>query len=265
MKKVEKLYISMLICLLFSIFASFAYSKETFLYKPLIADTVPGAAGAGAIGSNNTMKIAGDTSTPGTEARFIALGDSYTIGQSVPDSDRFPAQTVHLLASQNIPVKNPDYIAVTGWTTRNLMYTILEKNPAKNYDIVTLLIGVNDQYQRRNINEYGPRFQQLLNKAVELAGNRKDHVFVLSIPDYSATPFVVPANKQKVRKEINAYNAINKQITLQNKISYIDITPSTRLASSDPSLVAYDDLHPSGKEYKMWANLLAAEIKKVLQ
>jgi lysophospholipase L1-like esterase len=265
MKMGRKLNIRILISLLFSILGSFACGKEQISNNSVaIADTTPHPA-TDTIVNKDTVMISSDTSKFGSEANFLALGDSYTIGQSVAESERFPAQTVQLLAAENIPVKNPDYIAVSGWTTQNLKSAILAKNPAKNYDVVTLLIGVNDQYQGGNINEYGDHFLELLNKAIELAGNRKRHVFVLSIPDYSATPFVAADNKQKVSKQIDAFNAVNKQITLDNGIVYIDITPSTQLASSDPSLIASDSLHPSAKEYTVWARLLAPAIRKVLQ
>ncbi len=198
-------------------------------------------------------------------AKFLALGDSYTIGQNVQETERFPAQTVQLLRKQNIYLKDPEYIATTGWTTADLISAINSKNPAKNFDIVTLLIGVNDQYQRRDTSGYRERFSELLNKAVDLAGGRKRHVFVLSIPDYSATPFVRVEDKAEVSMQIDQFNAINKDVTLQNGITYIDITSSTRQAAADPSLIANDGLHPSGKEYAVWAGMLAPLIKKVLQ
>ena len=250
--------------LLFSIFNCFGCSKEkTADTATVLADTIHYRV-ADTIIKKDTI-VSSDTSKPGADAKFLALGDSYTIGQSVADSERFPAQTAQYLKNENIPVKDPEYIAVTGWTTLNLMSGIEYKNPAKNYDIVTLLIGVNDQYQGMNISDYATHFQQLLNTSIELAGNRKRHVFVLSIPDYSATPFVDPSKKAQVSKEIDAFNAVNKQITQQYNIAYIDITPSTRLAATDPSLIANDGLHPSGKEYKVWANLLAPVIKHVLK
>ena len=209
-----------------------------------------------------------DTTTgavTGVSAKFLALGDSYTIGQNVQQYERFPAQTVQLLRSQNLNISDPQYVATTGWTTTNLLSATKRQNPPKDFDIVTLLIGVNDQYQQRDTAGYREKFSELLNKAVKCAGSRTSHVFVLSIPDYSVIPFVAEAEKARVSTEIDLFNAINKEVTLQNNITYIDITPSTRQAANDASLIAHDGLHPSAKEYAVWANMLAPLIKKALQ
>ena len=216
------------------------------------------------IPAKDTMIIK-DSALSLTGAKFLALGDSYTIGHSVQDSERFPAQTVKLLQAKNISISNLHYIATSGWTTENLLSAINLENPAKNFDIVTLLIGVNDQYQRRDTAGYHAAFSTLLRMAVDLAAGRRSHVFVLSIPDYSATPFVDESSKAQVSAQIDLFNAINKEVTLQNGVTYIDITPATREAANDRSLIANDSLHPSGKEYAVWANMLAPLIKKVLQ
>lgn len=241
----------------FSVIACFACSKDKNIDRP--TDTpMPSK-------DTITNPPSDTTSTSDSSgAKYLALGDSYTIGQSVQESERFPAQTVELL-SQNINIKDPEYIATSGWTTTNLISAINSQNPAKDFDIVTLLIGVNDQYQQRDTAGYRERFSELLTKAVDLAGGRKTHVFVLSIPDYSVTPFVSESNKARVSMQIDQFNAINKEVTLQHRIAYIDITPSTRQAANDPSLIASDGLHPSGKEYAVWARMLAPLIRKVLQ
>lgn len=197
--------------------------------------------------------------------KYLALGDSYTIGQSVSTADRFPAQTSALLKNDGINLNNIEYIAVTGWTTVDLAGAINSRNPANDFDIVTLLIGVNDQYQGLDTSGYRMRFSELLTKAVTFAGNRKQRVFVLSIPDYSVTPFVPATDKARVSREINEFNRINKEVTSGQGISYIDITPSTRMAANDPSLIAGDGLHPSGKEYLKWAQLLAPQVKLQLK
>lgn len=195
---------------------------------------------------------------------YLALGDSYTIGQSVSEGERFPAQAVAILKQQGIKIANPVYIAQTGWTTSSLQQAIISQNPS-TFDVVSLLIGVNDQYQRMDTGGYAIRFTQLLEKSIQLAKGKKANVFVLSIPDYSVTPFVGIADKQRVSMEIDWFNAINKRITLAYGISYTDITPSTRLAATDPSLIAVDNLHPSGSEYQVWAAMLAPKMKSVLQ
>ena len=196
---------------------------------------------------------------------YLALGDSYTIGQSVLANERFPAQTVGLLKQQGIKISNPTYIAQTGWTTTNLQNAIASQSPSPTYDVVSLLIGVNDQYQHLDTGGYAIRFTQLLEKAIQLANGKKTNVFVLSIPDYSVTPFVAAADKPRVRMEIDWFNAINKRITMAYNVGYTDITPSTREAENNPSLIASDGLHPSGLEYKKWAEMLASKMKAVLQ
>lgn len=205
------------------------------------------------------------TTPPPNTKTYLALGDSYTIGQSVSISERFPAQTVSILKQQGIVLADPAYIAQTGWTTINLQNAIATQNPPPAYDIVSLLIGVNDQYQGMDTGGYSVRFTQLLEKSIQLAKGKKSNVFVLSIPDYSATPFVSPANKARVRMEIDWFNTINQRISLAYDVSYIDITPSTREATSNPALLASDNLHPSGLEYKKWAEMLAPKIKAALQ
>ncbi len=196
---------------------------------------------------------------------YLALGDSYTIGQSVSEADRFPAQTVALLRQQNISVITPEYIATTGWTTANLLNAIATRNTQGPYDVVSLLIGVNDQYQGVDTATYRQRFSQCLEKAIQLSGNRTARVFVLSIPDYSVTPFVPASNKPVVRQQIDWFNAINKEVTMRRNVTYVDITPSSREGATNASLIANDGLHPSGLEYKKWAALLAPLMKQVLQ
>lgn len=196
---------------------------------------------------------------------YLALGDSYTIGQSVGEEERFPYLTVKLLDREGITVKAPRYIAQTGWSTVALQEAIKNAEPLGNFDIVTLLIGVNDQYQHLDTAGYRIRFTQLLNKAVSLAGDRPQRVFVLSIPDYSATPYVAPSEKSLVSQEIDAFNSINKEITLQHKITYIDITPLTRQAAIDKDLLANDGLHYAAKEHLQWAEKLVPFIKSALR
>jgi lysophospholipase L1-like esterase len=154
---------------------------------------------------------------------YLALGDSYTIGQGVQVAERFPHITAALLRQQNIHLSDPQYIAMTGWTTTNLQNAI-NQTSLGTYDVVSLLVGVNDQYQGLDTAGYRIRFTQLVNKAILLAGNNPKKVFILSIPDYSATPFTPVAVKARISSEIDNFNAINKQITLGYNIAYIDIT-----------------------------------------
>ncbi len=198
---------------------------------------------------------AGDTAT-----RYLALGDSYTIGQSVAENERFPFITVSLLRDMGFIIDSLRYIATTGWTTLNLQAAIARENPAGPFDVVTLLIGVNDQYQGLDTAGYRLHFTQLLHSAIGFAGEKKNHVFVLSIPDYSATPFVAASYKAGVSKEITAFNAINKEITQASGVDYIDITPLTREAANNNLLLASDGLHYSAIEHRKWAELLAAAV-----
>jgi lysophospholipase L1-like esterase len=197
--------------------------------------------------------------------RYLALGDSYTIGQNVGITERFPYKTAVLLRAQDVPVADPDYIATTGWTTTNLLAAVNRTENLGTYDFVSLLIGVNDQYQHMDTAGYRERFTQLLQKAVAITNNRKSRVFVLSIPDYSVTPFVPEADKARVRTEIEVFNAINKQITQAHSVAYVDITPLTREAATDRNLLADDELHYSGKAHQQWAELLAPLMKISVQ
>ena len=195
-----------------------------------------------------------------TSKTYLALGDSYTIGESVSAADRFPDQAVSLLRARNIKINDPKIIATTGWTTQDLI-NALDADPLKNnYDIVSLLIGVNNQYQGRSIDEYKIEFTLLLNRAIRYAGNNAMHVFVLSIPDYSVTPFAQNADGAKISEEIDQFNSVNKMISSQLGANYIDITPISREVKNDPSLIAGDGLHPSGKQYGLWTRLLVRAI-----
>ncbi len=195
---------------------------------------------------------------------YLALGDSYTIGQSVAEADRFPSQLTAWLKQNGINLVQTDIIATTGWTTTDLQNAINFQNPV-NRDIVTLLIGVNDQYQTHDTTGYRLRFTKLLTNAIELAKGKKENVFVLSIPDYSVTPFAQSSDTARIRLEIDWFNAINKSVTASFNCTYLDITPSTREALSDRSLIANDGLHPSGLEYKKWADRLGPLMLPVLK
>jgi lysophospholipase L1-like esterase len=197
-----------------------------------------------------------------TTYSYLALGDSYTIGESVPATDNFPGQTVQQLQSSGYDFNPPVIVAQTGWTTDELQHKINTYTFAPPYDIVTLLIGVNNQYRGRSVESYKPEFESLLKQAIQFAGGKANHVIVLSIPDWGVTPFAAGRDREQIAKEIDAYNTANKMIADQNKVHYIDITPWTREASTDHSLVAMDGLHPSAKEYRRWAEKLLLIIKE---
>ena len=188
---------------------------------------------------------------------YLALGDSYTIGESVPAGQSFPYQLVSELNKQKHILNNPEIIATTGWTTDELIDAILRSDVSdKKYDLVTLLIGVNDQYRGLSQENYKAKFQQILNTAIKLAAGNKKHVFVLSIPDYGVTPFG-KENEATISSQIDEFNVINKQISNTAGVNYLDITPISKLAKNDPDMIAGDGLHPSAKMYREWVKLLA--------
>lgn len=193
---------------------------------------------------------------------YLALGDSYTIGESVEQKLSFPYQLVAELNTQNITVVAPKIIAKTGWTTDELQAAIKTENITRHFDFVTLLIGVNNQYRGISQTTYRKEFKELLQTAISFAGGNKRHVFVVSIPDWGVTPFGKNSGKdiKVIAQEIDAFNAINKQETLALDISYTDITPDSKNAATDLSLVASDGLHPSGKMYGEWATKVAGAV-----
>ncbi len=196
---------------------------------------------------------------------YLALGDSYTVGHGVAPAESYPFQTKNWLNANGLNgIKDPLIVATSGWTTVNLQAAIASQNPEGPFDAVSILIGVNDQYQGADTAEYRTRFTQLLQKCIVLANNLPDHVFVLSIPDYSVTPFGKNLDVKMISKEIDEFNAINKELALLYKVQYLDITPSTRLAAYDPELICPDGLHPSGLEYKKWSEKLGPLIKTIL-
>lgn len=210
-------------------------------------------------GSNNTMEE-NETLT------YLALGDSYTIGEGVPEEDRYPNQLVSLLNSSTENTwAAPKIIAKTGWTVDELDEGIskatLEGQP---YDLVTLLIGVNDQYRGGSVDKYEIDFEKMLLQAIGFAGNLPDHVVVVSIPDWGVTPFA-PANgkeSEKVAQEITAFNSVKKEICDRFGVVFIDITTEYRMIGGQDEMVVDDQLHPSGLVYKKWAEALFEIVSK---
>lgn len=197
--------------------------------------------------------------------RYLALGDSYTIGQSVSESERFPAQLANQLRDVGVDVADPEIIARTGWTTTDLMAGIREVDPQGPYDLVTVLIGVNNQFQGWDVEEYSIGLDEVLERAVEFAGDDASRVVVLSIPDYGVTPFAARIGPGYVAEQIDLFNGIKKrQADGIRELKYLDITPISREAKSDLSLLADDDLHPSGKMYARWVELLLPMALEVL-
>ncbi|GAA4330741.1 SGNH/GDSL hydrolase family protein [Mucilaginibacter gynuensis] len=212
------------------------------------------------VANNDTIPKATDTGT----VTYLALGDSYTIGEAVPADENFPNRLTAVLKQNDYNILPPVIIARTGWTTNELIAAIKQKDIKEKFTMVTLLIGVNNQYRGYNIDTYRTEFVQLLNTALNYAGNNSKHVFVVSIPDYGVTPFASGSDTKKIEKEINAYNAIAEDEAGKAGVTFVDITQISRNALYDKALVAGDGLHPSGKMYSEWINKLAPVVAKHL-
>ncbi|MCZ4408952.1 SGNH/GDSL hydrolase family protein [Cryomorphaceae bacterium 1068] len=195
---------------------------------------------------------------------YLALGDSYTIGTALPDSSRnYPTQLVGRLNEDSLlEGSEPDIVAFGGWRTDQLISAIEIADLAGEYDLVSLLIGVNNQFQNQPLDVYGMEFEQLLQTAIQFAGNDTDRIFVLSIPDYGVTPF--GQGYPDVSQEIDIYNDINRDITESYAVKYFNITEISRMAQDNPSLIAPDNLHPSGDMYELWVNEILEEVKAKL-
>ncbi len=194
-----------------------------------------------------------------TAARFLALGDSYTIGESVPATERWPVQLAALLRARGATLGEPQIIARTGWTTDELERAINAAAPRGPFALVSLLIGVNNQYRGRSAEEYRAQFRALLARAVGFAGGDAGRVLVLAIPDWGVTPFAAGQDAARIAAEIDVFNAINRDETAAAGARYVDIAPIARRAASEPALVAGDGLHPAGAMYAEWAQLALPE------
>ncbi len=184
--------------------------------------------------------------------RCLALGDSYTIGEGVAENQRWPVQLATRLRTQDIPLANPEIIAMTGWTTDELAVGIDKAHLLGPYDFVSLLIGVNNQYRGRSLDEYQQQFRGLLQRAIAFGAGDASRVLVVSIPDWSVTPFATGREDTTISSEIDSFNAANREETERTSAGYLDITP---LSGTQGKMVVEDDLHPNGKAYAAWAEL----------
>ncbi len=195
---------------------------------------------------------------------YLALGDSYTIGESVSEDERWPIQLSKALTVEGFQIGIPRILAKTGWTTAELNEGINRDLPNSNYDLVSLLIGVNNQFRGLSIEAFQTEFEALLERAIDFAGNDKSKVFVVSIPDYGVTPFAQSRNPKKIGREIDSFNAVQKTICDAKGIPFFNITPISRQAIDDRTLVASDGLHPSGKMYAEWVKLITDDVFKMI-
>ena len=198
-------------------------------------------------------------------SRFLALGDSYTIGEHVPVKHRWPSQLVRLLEAKGIPAE-VTIIASTGWTVDELWEGIQANPPDGTYDLVTLLIGVNDQYRGYPVDGYREKFRFMLEKAILYAGGHPDKVIVLSIPDWGFTPFAAAKGDiEPISQQIDEFNAVNLEETKKVGAQYVDVTIISRMALDDFDLITGDRLHPSGKMYAMWAEKVLPKAVEILR
>jgi lysophospholipase L1-like esterase len=195
---------------------------------------------------------------------WLALGDSYTIGESVPVYDNFCYQATQQLRKDGFNFQAPEIVARTGWTTEELHAAIERTQLLPAYDFVSLLIGVNNQFRGNPLDGYKVEFEKLLKRAIQFAGGKSTRVIVLSIPDWGATPFSGGRDPEKIASEIDEFNNANRAIADNHNVFYIDVTPYSREATHNSDLVASDGLHPSGEEYTRWANKIVAIIKTEL-
>jgi len=193
--------------------------------------------------------------------RYLALGDSYTIGEGVPSEGAYPNQLAKALSALDITVEETKIIARTGWTTDELKADILKRELSNDWNLVSLLIGVNNQFRGRSQVQFKVEFEELLAMAIEFAGGDTSRVFVLSIPDYGVTPFGQNNNTTgRISREIDEFNNIKKEVCSSYQVDYYDITEISRMAADDPSLLAADRLHPSASMYALWVDKVLEDI-----
>ncbi|WP_035646128.1 SGNH/GDSL hydrolase family protein [Flavobacterium sp. ASV13] len=251
-----KLHFKQIVIVIFSIFVSCSADQSDSENTTVPPATTP-----------PTTEV--PTTPISSSIKYLALGDSYTIGQSVCETCRYPEQlktklqTIYPETAFSLKI-----IAQTGWSTSDLISAINTQNPDSNYDLVTLLIGVNNQYQHQDFSVYEKEFPQLLNKAIALAKGDNKNVIVLSIPDYAYTPFTknyTDENRMKISNELNNYNSFAERYCITKNVAFISITDITRQGLNNPSLVASDGLHPSEQAYKMFVERMLPKVKMVLQ
>jgi acyl-CoA thioesterase-1 len=196
------------------------------------------------------------------EVSFLALGDSYTIGEAVDEEGRWPNQLASRMKTSNI---NVQIVATTGWTTNELAEGIAQANITETFDLVSLLIGVNNQYRGLSIQDFEIELRELCMAAIDFSKNGSSNVIILSIPDWSAFPFAEGRDINKISKEIDAFNKVVKKMANEFNLKFFDITDISRQASSNKSLIAEDFLHPSKEMYKLWVDKILAskEFQKI--
>lgn len=195
---------------------------------------------------------------------YLALGDSYTIGEGVALFQSFPYQLVQLLRAGYYDCHAPEIIAKTGWTTDELQQNMKGYLLNSSYDFVTLLVGVNNQYRGRSVEEFSQQFFEILSDAIALVSFNRSNLYVLSIPDWGITDFARDRDRAEITRQITLYNNVIQESTHQEGAEFIDITSEYTDTLYDRSLLAEDGLHPSPIEYARWANMLFDRISRKL-
>ena len=207
-------------------------------------------------------KAAGDSTAP---ISYLALGDSYTIGTGIELENNYPNQLADSLIALGFQMDTTHIIATNGWTTTDLKNGINQDDPPSDFNLVSVLIGVNNQYQGLNIELYETEFRELLEQAIGFAGGRSENVFVISIPNYGVTPFAQSREPEYIRRKIREYNSLAEEISDDFNIPFINITPISEMAADDLSLLASDELHPSAKMYSMWIEEMLPTVTQILE
>ncbi len=230
---------------------------------PVKAFTTLRVCGLAGLGLLLFLSCSSAVTTPPHKFTFLSLGDSYTIGESVAENDRWSVQLAAMLRKSGFDLSDPDIIARTGWTTDELQTAILSSGNSKKYDYVSLLIGVNNQYRGQGTDKYRTEFGQLLQTATNFANGKANRVFVLSIPDWGRSAFAKGRDKEKISREIDTFNAVAQEECKKAGIVFVDITTLTRTAEGDASQFADDGLHYSGKQMKQWADKALPVVKSL--
>jgi lysophospholipase L1-like esterase len=208
----------------------------------------------------------GTISAHAAETRILALGDSYTIGEGVAEYERWPNQLAAMLRGGGTAIDEPEIVARTGWTTDELAAAMDKHLFHPPYDLVTLMIGVNNQYRGRDLDNYRSEFRALLTRAIALAGNRPQHVIVVSIPDWSVTRYGRGSGRDlaHVASEIDAFNTANAAIATSLNTRYANVTPASRAGGDHADMLVADGLHPSAKMYRTWLDAILPVVQQAL-
>lgn len=200
----------------------------------------------------------------GDPLRYLALGDSYTIGEGVDPGERWPSLLAGALRDEGFVITDPVIVARTGWTVAELEAGIDQATPSGPFDLVTLQIGVNDQFRGYEVERFGEELAALLDRAIGFAGGDPARVIVLSIPDWGVTPFASGQDRERIASEIDAFNRVSAEEAARRGVGFVDVTPISRRAAGEPGLVAGDGLHPSAEMYSAWVDLVLLLAREVV-